>query len=307
MSMIKKIKKFIMEPEIRKGYIVASGVFNWVSDETYIKAYFKSHLGYKPDLDNPKTLNEKLNWLKLYNRRPEYTTMVDKYKAKQFVAERIGAEHVVPLLGVWNTFDEIDFESLPNSFVLKCTHDGGPVICKDKKDFDKEYYRAVFEKKLKTNYFNASREWPYKNVERKIIAEEYIPSLGHRDSTEYKITCCNGKVKMITVCTGIAHASLDERNNDHFDRDWNVIPMYAYYKNSGKEFAKPDNLDELIDISEKLAKDVPYLRVDLYDVDGHIYFGEMTFFTWGGWIRFNPPEYDRIMGDWVELPEKYNQ
>ena len=296
----------MINKDMRLSYIIASGIFNGVSDRKYIEAYFKAKLKYKPDLDNPKTLCEKLNWLKLYNRRPEYTSMVDKYKVKQYVASKIGKEHVVPLLGVWNKYEEIDFSKLPDQFVLKCTHDGGPVVCSNKASFDIEKYRKVFHKKLKTGYYYQSREWPYKNVERRIIAEEYIPTLGHRDSTEYKITVCNGKVKMITVCTGIAHASLEERNNDHFDCDWNVIPMYAYYKPSGKKISRPDNLDEIIEISEKLAGDVPYIRVDLYDVDGHIYFGELTFFTWGGWIEFNPPEYDLIMGDWVALPSKYN-
>ncbi len=305
-SITTKIRKFITNKELRQSYIIASGIFNAVDDEKYIRMYFKSIMGREPDLENPRTLCEKLNWLKLYNRRPEYTSMVDKYEVKKYVSEKIGPEHVVPLLGVWDRFEDIDFIKLPDQFVLKCTHDGGPVVCKDKSSFNIEENRKLFHKKLKTDYFLASREWPYKNVKRRIIAEEFMPSLGNRDSTEYKVTVCNGKVRMITVCTGIAHASFDVRNNDHFDAEWNRIPMWVNYRPSGKEIPRPDNLSEIIDISEKLAGDTPYIRVDLYDIGGKIMFGELTFFTWGGWMHFNPPEYDEIMGQWVTLPEKYN-
>ena len=157
-AVLDKVKRFIKDPEIRVDYIVASGILNWVADRRYIEYYFKRKLKYKPNLDNPQTLCEKLNWLKLYNRRPEYTIMVDKYKVKSYVADRIGSEHVVPLLGVWNKYEEIDFEKLPNKFVLKCTHDGGPVVCTNKKAFNIDYYRRVFHKKLKKNYYYS--RWP---------------------------------------------------------------------------------------------------------------------------------------------------
>ena len=300
-------KNFITDPLMRWAYLGKYGVLNFINDKTYLKMTYKRRVGGKLDLDNPTTCCEKLNWLKLYNRRPEYTMMVDKYEVKKYVAEKIGEEHVTPLYGVWNKFDDIDFDILPDSFVLKCAHDGGPVVVKDKSKMNKDELRKIFKKKQKINYFWQSREWPYKNVKPRIIAEKYIPSLGHKDSVEYKLTCCNGEVKFVTVCTGIAHAAYEDRKNDHFDKDWNQLHWYAYYESSGKEIPRPKEADDLIRFAEILAKDIPYVRVDFYVADGNIIFGEMTFFTWGGFIKFEPPEWDKKIGDMITLPEKYTE
>ena len=286
---------YITNSQIRSQYKVKlKDKFFPMSDKEYIEAYFKASLGYPIDLDNPRTLCEKLNWLKLYNRRPEYTSMVDKYEVKSFVAEQVGEQYVTKLIGVWDRFDDIDFHSLPDRFVLKCTHDGTPLICTDKNKLDLRISKELFEKKLKTDYFRFSREWPYKNVRRRIIAEEYYPSLGNKDSVEYKLTCMNGEVRFITVCTGIAHAEFDLRKNDHFDKAW-------------KRLVPWECMDEMIGLAEKLSAGIPYVRVDFYVIEGQIKFGEMTFFTWGGFMRFEPQEWDLKLGEWLVLPEKYNE
>lgn len=256
-------------------------------------------------MSNPQLLTEKLQWLKLYDRKGSYSHYVDKYEVKKIVSERIGEKYVIPLYGVWKNFEDIDFDTLPDSFVLKCTHDsGGFYVCKNKTDMDYKSAKKILNQSLKRNYYWFAREWSYKNIIPRIIAERYEPSLGGADSVEYKITCMNGKVKMITVCTGIPHTYRRLRKNDHFDKNWNKLDFYAIYEGSGKTINKPPFMDEMVILSEKLAKDIPYLRVDWYYIDGNIYFGEMTFYTHGGYMEFNPDEWDGILGSWLELPCK---
>ena len=303
---LKTACKLLADPASRWATLPYLGLLRNVPDRKYVEEMIRRKLGYEPDLDHPTTYCEKLNWLKLHDRKPIYTVMADKYKAKQFVSERIGAAHVVPLYGVWEHYGDIDFDKLPDQFVLKCNLDGGKVIVKNKAEINHAALRRTFEKKLRRNYFYFNREWPYKDIPPRIIAEAYIPSLGARDSVEYKLTCCNGVVKMITVCTGIAHDSFDARNNDHVDKDWNRYNFYAYYKPSGKEIKRPAEMDDMIRFAEILSADVPCLRVDFYVADGKIYFGEMTFYTWAGFIEFTPPEWDRKMGDWIQLPDEQN-
>ena len=276
-----------------------------MDDKSYLKwAYFFS-MGKRLDLKNPKLLSEKLQWLKLYDRNPYYTKCVDKYEVKSIVTEKVGADIVVPLLGKWACFDDIDFNSLPNQFVLKTTHaSGGIVVCRDKDSFDKEHARTVLERSLGHDFYKGGREWPYKDVPRRIIAEEYIPTLGHPDSVEYKITCMNGEVKFVTFCKGPAHQDLSVRTNDHYDKDFKKLDFYTYYKNSNYPYEKPKTWDRMIEIAEKLSAGIPYVRVDVYDMDGKIYFGEMTFFTWAGFFRFRPKKWDEILGSWLSLPEK---
>lgn len=276
-----------------------------MDDESYLKWLYRLSMGRKLNLDNPKRLSEKLQWLKLYNHNPYYTKCVDKYEVKKIVADKIGDEYVVPLLGVWNSFDEINFDKLPNQFVLKTTHDSGSVfVCKNKATFDKEAAKNKIGFSLNNDFYKGGREWPYKNVKRRIIAEKYIDSLGHEDSVEYKITCMNGKVKFVTFCKGPAHQDLSVRTNDHFDRNFNRLNFYVYYKNSNYPYEKPKTWDQMIDISEKLSEDIPYVRIDFYNVNNHIYFGEMTFFTWSGFLKFYPDEWDEKLGSWLTLPEK---
>lgn len=274
-----------------------------LADDSYLKIMYRIVMGRKLHLTPPILFTEKLQWLKAYYHDPLWTKLVDKYEVKKWVADKIGAEHVIPLYGVWNDFDEIDFDRLPNSFVLKVTHtSGGYVVCKDKSKLDMEKTRKVMEWSLHRDYYWRTREWPYKNVPKRIIAEKYMPSLGNIDSEEYKITCCNGKVKVFTVCRGIPHSDYDLRHNDNFDREFNRQDWYAFYTPSKEPVEKPAKFEEMIEIAEKLSQGIPQVRVDLYVIDGQIYFGEMTFFTWAGFIKFEPEIQDKLMGGWIKLP-----
>lgn len=273
-------------------------------DEPYVQMLHWIRLGKRMDLKNPKTYNEKCNWMKLHYHQPVFTQMVDKYEVKKIVADKIGEEHVAKCYGVWDSFDEIDFSKLPKQFVLKCTHDSGSVtVVKDKDTMDMEAVRKKMEKGLKRYYFLQEREWPYKNVKRRILAEEYIPGLGAKESIEYKLTCIDGKVKFTTICGGIAHQALELRTNDHFDRDWNRMDWYSHYKPVGGAFSKPRELDNLIKFSEELSQGIPLLRVDWYVADGKIYFGEFTFYTWAGFCNFKPEKWNNILGSWINLPD----
>lgn len=274
-----------------------------VDDEIFVRALFQSSLGYELNLANPKTMCEKIQWLKLYNRNPEYIRMVDKYEVKKYIKEKIGEEYIIPLYGVWDSFEEIEFDKLPNQFVLKCTHDSGTfVVVKDKSSLDMENAKVILEKGLRKNYFYENREWPYKNVQPRIIAEKYIDSLGKPESIEYKISCFDGKVGFLTICGGIAHAEYEKRTNDHYDVNFNHMPWWTNYKNAKIPPEKPKQWDKLIELSEILSKDIPYVRVDFYVIDGEIFFGEFTFFTWSGIMKFNPPEWDNILGNYIKLP-----
>lgn len=301
---LNRIKRFITDPYVRFETLVFLGVYDKLSDEEFIRKSYRAFAGKEIDLDTPTTYNEKLNWLKLHDRKPEYTMMVDKYEVKKFVAKRIGAGHVIPALGVWNKFDDIDFDALPERFVLKCTHDsGGIVVCRDKESFNKRAAKRTLERHLKKNYFYAAREWPYKNVRPRILAEPFIGGLGDDDSVEYKVTCFNGEARLITACTGKAHDSMEVRFNDFYDREWKTkYPFYVYYKPAKVEPKKPREHMEIVRICETLSKDIPCVRVDVYVHDGVVIFGEMTFFTWGGYCRFTPDEWDKTLGEWIKLP-----
>lgn len=280
---------------------------NYMPDKMYIQCRWRERRPESGEIDlmSPKTFNEKLNWLKLYYHNPLLHTLVDKYEVKKYVAERIGEKHIVKTLGIYDTVEEIDLNKLPNQFVLKCTHDSGSVVvCKDKNTFNFEDGLVELRRGLSiTDYYHRNREWAYKGVKPRIIAEEYIDTLGKPESIEYKITCINGKVVMTTICSGIAHVEFEKRFNDHFDRNFNRLPFYASYKPAGKELVPSEDYDKMIEICEKLSKDIPQVRVDLYIHQGNIYFGEMTFYTWGGFIDFTPKSYDLEMGKLLELPK----
>lgn len=309
-SMIKKGFKYLMDPHYRFAVNVVMGKYDNMSDEEFIKLKWKDFYsrGGIPtvlDLDNPQTLCEKLQWLKLFYRKPELTMMVDKYQAKEYVRGIVGDEHIIPTIGVWDNVDDIEFDELPDRFVLKNTHDsGGLVICKDKNTFDVASAKKFFKKYLHRNYYKQSREWPYKNVKPRIIAEPFIEGLGNIDSVEYKATCMNGRVAFVTICTGIAHDDFDKRWNDHFDPDFNKLDWYVNYKPAHKTPNKPKQWEELIKFYEKLCGNLPYVRVDSYIINGKIIFGEFTFFTWAGFMNFEPKEWDLKLGQMLELPKE---
>lgn len=272
-----------------------------LSDKQYIRKMFRLTMGTTPNLENPQTFNEKLQWLKLYNRKPEYTQMVDKYEAKQYVADQVGEEYIIPTLGVWSRFDDIDFDALPDQFVLKCTHDsGGLAICREKGVFDKEKARRKIEHSLKKNYFWGNREWPYKNVKPRIIAEQYLEDMD--ELVEYKMFCFDGEVKMVLVCKGTAHGA--GRTNDYCDLSLQRFPFTSLNPNSQGELKVPDEMPQLLAFAEKLSAGIPQVRVDTYLANGKIYFGELTFFHNSGFCAFDPPEWDNKLGEWITLPPK---
>ena len=276
-------------------------IFKWMNDELCLKVTYRMMMGKKLDLENPVTFNEKLQWLKLHDRRTEYTTMVDKYEAKKYVSNRIGEEFIIPTLGIWNCFDDICLDKLPNEFVLKCTHDsGGLVICQNKNELDIKAAQKRINRSLKKNFYWVGREWPYKNVEPRIIAEKFMPLSGD-NCAEYKLFCYNGSVVWCMICTG--DARLGTRTNDGFTSDFEHLPIKFGYKNSERIFKKPEEWLQLIDIAEKLSEGIPQVRVDTYLINGKIYFGELTFYHESGFGLIDPAEWDFKLGEKLDLPE----
>ena len=284
----------------------AKGFLNQISDEAYLRMLWQRKFHKKLNLNNPETFNEKLQWLKLYDRKPAYTTMVDKYEAKKYVAARVGEEYIIPTLGVWDRFEEIDFDSLPDQFVLKCTHDsGGLAICRDKSKFDKEKARKKIERSLRRNYYWSSREWPYKNVKPRIIAEQYMEDgTGLPGLTDYKFFCFGGEPKLLYVSQGLEnHATACI---SFFDLEGKKMPFYRKdYRPVEGELTLPENFSEMREQARELAKNVaaPFVRIDLYAINGETKFSEITFSPCGGMLPFEPAEWDKTLGDWIQLPK----
>lgn len=270
------------------------------SDEKYLRCAFKAYLGYKLNLKNPKSFNEKLQWLKLHDRNPEYTTMVDKVKVKKYVAEKIGSEYVIPTLGVWESVHEIDFSILPNQFVLKCNHNSGLgiYICKEKDSLKINEVKKELQKGLRQDYYRCSREWPYKQVERRILAEEYLSDDGN-ELMDYKFMCFGGEVKCCFVCSD--RHSEKGLHVTFFDREWNVMPFERHYPSVKEGMKKPKNYEKMVELAEILSQNIPFVRVDFYDINGKIYFGELTLYPGGGLEEFTPEEWDYKLGSWIEL------
>ena len=277
--------------------------FLFKDDELYLKLLFLFEMHYWPDLKHPKTFNEKLQWLKLHNRKPEFTTMVDKYAVKKYVADRIGQQYIIPTLGVWDSFDQIDFDSLPNQFVLKTTHGGGGlavVICKDKQTFDKRRAKRILEKSLHSDIYMKYREWPYKDVPKRIIAEKYMVDESGTELKDYKFFCFNGEPKYMLLVSG---RQAGKKRFDYFDLNWNHLPVHDVGCPGAERLpAKPDNFEEMIFIAKKLSKGMTHVRVDFYNINCKIFFGELTFFHWSGFVSYDPHQYDELFGSYIHLP-----
>lgn len=275
-----------------------------LNDKLYLKILYKDILGKELSFKNPKTFNEKLQWLKLYNRNPIYTKMVDKCEVKEYVGKIIGMEHIIPTLGVWDKYEDIDFKNLPNQFVLKCTHDsGGIIICRDKEKYNYLEAKNKVNKCLKNNYYYSSREWPYKNVKPRIIIEKYMHDEETDELRDYKFYCFNGKPIYLYVSEGLENHSTAKIG--FFDMNFKPAPFgRSDYKKFDENPKKPYNFEEMKKLAEKLSKNIPFVRVDLYDVNRKIYFGELTFSPCGGFMPFEPIEYDQILGDMLRLPKE---
>lgn len=295
-----KLLNFLHNPKLLILRLAEKGKIKMPDDE-FLKLKFQINMNQQLDLNNPTSFNEKLQWLKINDRKEVYTNMVDKYYAKEYISNVIGEKYVIPTIGVFDKFDDIDFESLPNQFVIKLTHDsGGIVICKDKKEFDYKKAKKIINKYLKRKYFYLHREWPYKNVNPKIIVEKFL-DCGEENLQDYKIHCFNGKAKLILVCKD--RFSKNGMTEDFFDNSWHHLDIKRpNHMNSLTEIKKPICLSEMIELAEKISKDIPFLRVDFYEIDSKVYFGEITFYPSAGFGKFIPNEWDYKLGSWIELP-----
>lgn len=294
-------KVLIFNPFWVAGVIWKHGLSRFITDDRlYLKvAYFLSMNGRVLHLDHPRTYSEKLQWLKLNEQHEEYTKLVDKVQAKEYVASIISDSHIIPTLGVWERFDDIDFDKLPNRFVLKCSHDSqGIVICRDKSQLDIDAARRKINRCLKRNYYYCGREYPYRNVPKRILAEQFLVDESGTELKDYKFFCFDGEVKMLYVASERGKAT----KFDFFDLDFNHLPFRQSYPTSKKKLAKPKNFDQMIDIARQLSQGFRHVRVDLYNVNGKIYFGELTFFNNAGLLPFQPHEWDERIGEWLKLP-----
>lgn len=303
-KLFRALKKYIKDPAYRFEKNSYLGFYDSINDEEYLKRKFKAIMGEELNLDNPQTFNEKLQWLKLYDRKPQYTQMVDKYEVKKYVANIIGEEYIIPTLGVWDKFEDIDFDSLPNQFVLKCTHDsGGLVICTDKNKFDYKSAKKKISKCLKRNYYYLNREWPYKDVKPRIIAEKYMVDESGYELKDYKLFCFGGEPKLMFIATDRSNPD-EETKFDFYDMDFNHLQIKNGHPNSNKDIPVPNSFEEMKVLASKLSKGIPQIRVDFYNINGKIYFGELTLFHWSGMVPFEPEEWDYKLGEWIELPSK---
>lgn len=284
---------------------IKSRVLQMLPDRLYLEILFRHRMGYRLNLNNPQTFSEKLQWLKLYNRNPEYTKLVDKYAVKDYVAGIIGEEYIIPTLGVWNKPEDIEWDKLPNQFVLKTTQGGGNsgvVICRDKTSFDKQNAIERLNESLKFDIYKIWREWPYKNVPKRVIAEKYIdPQPASLDLPDYKFFCFNGDPKYCQVISG--------RNEkmciDFFDKDWKHQPFHEpkSFSFADIEPERPKNFEKMLHLAAMISKGKHFSRIDFYDVNEKVYFGEITFYPTSGMGGFDPKSWDKLFGDLITLPK----
>lgn len=302
MSNIKdKIMPVLFQPD-RVLFGLASRGLIPMSDEAFLRLRWKLQMGTELNLDKPKTFNEKLQWLKLYDRRPEYSLMVDKYEVKEYIANRIGKEHIIPTLGVWNSFEEIDFKKLPNQFVLKCTHDSGSVvICNDKNSFNYTDAKEKLTAAMKRNFYLIGREWPYKNIKHRLIAERYMTDETGVELKDYKIFNFSGIPRLIQVDFDRFYS----HKRNIYTTDWEFIDLEIEYpKDKSHVIERPKGLEEMLFMAKVLSEGIPHVRTDFYSINDQVYFGEMTFYHGSGYEHFIPEEWNERLGQWIELPKK---
>lgn len=271
-------------------------------DKIYLKIIYKKYMGKKLNISNPQTFNEKLQWLKLYDRKKTYTTLVDKYAVRKYIINKLGEKYLIPILGVWDRPEDIDFKKLPNQFVLKCNHNsGGIIVCKDKNSFNKEAAYKSLKEQMSNNYYYGLREWPYKNIKRKIIAEKYLSDYSG-GLIDYKFFCFNGYVDNVMLC-------IDRHKGDpkfyFFDKDWNLLRINQRGKEVPENFTlqKPKCIGKMFEIASILSQNIPFVRVDLYECNGDIYFGEMTLYPQSGLDANLLPETDAYLGSLIKIKE----
>lgn len=297
-TIIRRIKHLFTQPKTSLVNFVVSTQSLW-PDKLYLSVLFWCRMGKRINWKNPQSFSEKLQWLKLYNRDPKYTMMVDKVKVKEYVASVVGQEYIIPTIGVWKDPDEIDFDKLPERFVLKVNHNSGTgmYICKDKSKMDDEKVKAGLRKGLKEDFYNKDREWPYKDVPRRAFAEEYMEDQ-YGELRDYKFFCFDGKVKALFIASDRSKGEHAVKF-DFFDENFNHLPFTNGHPNADVTPKKPDSFEEMKCLAEKLSKGIPHVRIDLYDINGKVYFGEMTFFHWSGMMPYEPEEWDYKFGEWL--------
>lgn len=284
-------------------WYILNHTYKWWPDSVWLRIIYQQKLHRKLNLRSPRRFTEKLQWLKLHDRNTLYPLLVDKGEVKNYISNKFGAEYVIPTYGIWDSFDQIAFERLPDQFVLKCTHDSGRVfICKDKRNFDKLQAKEVLEKSLKHNFFWWTREWPYKKVKGRILAEQYLDDAGTQSDglTDYKFYCFNGKVE---YCQVIKDRSSHE-TIDFYDAEWNhqdFIGLNINASHSLSPVCKPRCYAKMLEIASSLSEGIPFVRIDLYEVDDKVKFGEVTFYPASGLGSFMPDEYDFILGEKITV------
>lgn len=300
LSKLKTVTKLIKTPGRLLLPAGQNGLLNIIPDKAYLRAVFKAETGYPLNLRHPKTYNEKLQWIKLYDRNPQYTVYADKYKVREHIAQTIGGEYLVPLVGVYKNVNDIPWDNLPSRFVLKCNHASGTnIICKDKLKLNISLAKKKLNKWLKKNAYWGAREWCYKDIEPCIICEEFIETKDGNTPDDYKFMCFNGVPRLIQV----HHDRYGDHTLDYYTPDWEKAKLKRIDANTSMRcISKPDNLTEMLTIAQKLSKDMYYARVDLYNVDGRIYFGEITLYPTGGFSTFEDYNDDLLLGSYIKLP-----
>lgn len=297
-----KLMKFIKDPGAVFTSLGHRELLNWIPDKTYLKiAYFVS-MGKRLNLDHPQTYNEKIQWLKLNYRKPIMTQCVDKYEVRKYVADTIGEKYLIPLVGgPWDSFDEIDFDTLPDRFVLKCTHDsGGLIICRDKSKLDRMQAKKKIEACMRHEFYWGVREWPYKDLHPRIIAEAYMEDSSTNELRDYKFFCFDGIVKALFVASERQTAGV-ETKFDFFDADYQHLPFTNGHPNAAKVPEKPVCFEQMKVLAARISEGFPHVRVDFYEVNGRVYFGEITFYHWSGLMPFEPEAWDMTFGEWINI------
>jgi hypothetical protein len=296
---MKKYVRLILKPNIIILHLLDRFSFLF-SDNFFLKIKFYLIFKKKLNLKNPQTFNEKLQWLKLYDRNPIYTYMVDKVEAKKHVASIIGKDYIIPTLGVYDKFEDINLEQLPNQFVLKTTHDsGGVILCNNKIDFDFKFAKKKITKHLKKNPYYFTREWPYKNLKPRIIVEKYLVDESRKELKDYKFFCFDGQVKFIQV----DYNRFTNHTRNIYNLNWELQNFKIEYPNDKSHIIDaPKKLDKMILLANELSKNIPHLRVDLYYNNDEIFFGELTFFHGSGTEKFSPDIWDYTFGSFINIP-----
>ncbi len=308
-------KAYQIKKEIKKTYRKYFSIDEQYTcilpDKIYLQKKYRKKFNKELDFKNPKTYTEKLNWLKIYDKRAVYSIMVDKYRSRDYIVEKFGEEYLVPLLGVWDSPDEIDFDSLPNGFVLKCNHESGMIVCKDKSELDIDATKDWFRSRLKRNYYKKHREYAYKSVPRKIICEKFMENTDGSPLLDYKIFCFNGDPRYVMVNS----SRFDDIKTDMYTPSWEWIPMQdgPHILTVGDVFEMPSQLDKILEMSKEISKDIPFIRVDFNVWNDKLYMGEMTLYHCGGFEKFYTPEgyeeqnWDEVLGAELNLPKKHRR